>query len=264
MEKRDGHIHSPYCPHGTNDSFEEYINKALEMGLKEITFTEHLPLPKLNCDYQYIDDCAMRAEDTDKYIKDVEDLKIKYKDIIKINLGFEVDYVEGFEKEITEMLNKYKDHIDDAILSVHFVKYNGKDLAIDDADYLKVLINETGGIEKVYDLYFETVLKSINADLGEGKPHRIGHPTLIRRYNQKFPCEYKNNQLLEKIVKTIKEKDYEVDINTAGLRKEGCGEIYPSGYFKELVEKYQVRKVFGSDSHTASDVGRDFDLYYFK
>ena len=43
---KDGHIHSPYCPHGTKDSFEKYIEKALEEGLEEISFTEHLPLPK--------------------------------------------------------------------------------------------------------------------------------------------------------------------------------------------------------------------------
>ena len=25
--KCDGHIHSPYCPHGTSDSFKQYIEK---------------------------------------------------------------------------------------------------------------------------------------------------------------------------------------------------------------------------------------------
>ena len=30
--KRDGHIHSHYCPHGSNDSFESYIKKAIEEG----------------------------------------------------------------------------------------------------------------------------------------------------------------------------------------------------------------------------------------
>ena len=43
--KRDGHIHTPFCPHGTKDSFEEYIEKALSLGFKEISFTEHAPLP---------------------------------------------------------------------------------------------------------------------------------------------------------------------------------------------------------------------------
>lgn len=35
---RDGHIHSPYCPHGTKDTFEMYVEKALSEGLEEITF----------------------------------------------------------------------------------------------------------------------------------------------------------------------------------------------------------------------------------
>jgi len=39
---KDGHVHSPYCPHGSKDSFELYIESALKLGLKEITFTEHM------------------------------------------------------------------------------------------------------------------------------------------------------------------------------------------------------------------------------
>ena len=28
--KKDGHIHTPFCPHGSTDSFEQYIEKAIE------------------------------------------------------------------------------------------------------------------------------------------------------------------------------------------------------------------------------------------
>ena len=38
---KDGHIHSPYCPHGTKDDFEEYIINAIAAGFTEISFTEH-------------------------------------------------------------------------------------------------------------------------------------------------------------------------------------------------------------------------------
>ena len=44
--KRDGHIHTPFCPHGTTDSFETYIEKAIANNFTEITFTEHAPLPQ--------------------------------------------------------------------------------------------------------------------------------------------------------------------------------------------------------------------------
>ena len=37
--KRDGHVHSPYCPHGSLDTFDMYIERALLNGISEITFT---------------------------------------------------------------------------------------------------------------------------------------------------------------------------------------------------------------------------------
>lgn len=44
--ERDGHVHSPYCSHGSNDSFDKYITEAITKGIKEITVTEHLMFPK--------------------------------------------------------------------------------------------------------------------------------------------------------------------------------------------------------------------------
>ena len=37
--KRDGHVHSTYCPHGSNDTLDMYIDTALKNGITEITFT---------------------------------------------------------------------------------------------------------------------------------------------------------------------------------------------------------------------------------
>ena len=69
---------------------------------------------------------------------------------------------------------------------------------------------------------------------------------------------YKNNVLFEEIIKEIKERDYELDYNTAGLRKEFCKEVYPSGDFYEIALKNDVKMVYGSDSHFAKDVGYEF------
>ena len=43
MEKRDAHIHTPFCPHGSKDALKQYVEKALERGFDSITFTEHAP-----------------------------------------------------------------------------------------------------------------------------------------------------------------------------------------------------------------------------
>ncbi|WP_160684207.1 histidinol-phosphatase HisJ [Clostridium sp. C2-6-12] len=257
---RDGHIHSPYCPHGTDDSFEMYVEKALKEGLEEITFTEHMPFPGYFMENkEFLDECALSFEAAEKYFEAMKDLKPKYENKIKINTGLEVDFVEGYEDGTKKLLDLYGPNLEDSILSVHFIKIDDKYTAIDWKPGFEEALELLGSVEAIYDKYYETLLIAIKADLGEFKPRRIGHPNLIRIFNKLYPLEYKNNELLEEIVKEIKERNYEVDVNTAGLRKPYCGEIYVSDMFKELVEKYGVKKVYGSDSHTASDVGRDFD-----
>lgn len=253
-------MHSPYCPHGTQDSLEMYIKKALTEGLKEITFTEHMPFPcYFMDDKEFLDECAPSEEVIEKYFNEVKKIKLKYKNKIKINIGLEVDFIEGYEEQIKRLLDIYGSKLEDGLLSVHFIKMDDEYTAIDGKEGFERALEVLGTTEKVYDKYYETLLKAIKADLGQFKPRRIGHPNLIRIFNQLYPIQYNNKGLLEEIVQEIKKRDYEVDVNTAGLRKPYCGEIYVSGMFKELVDKYGVKKVYGSDSHTASDVGRDFD-----
>jgi histidinol-phosphatase (PHP family) len=197
----------------------------------------------------------------EKYFKEAKEIKTFYKDKIKINIGVEVDYIEGLEEKTIEILNRFSSNIEDSILSIHFLKLEDRYHCLDySTEDFKELIELLGGIDKVYDKYFETLLKSIKVDLGEFKPKRIGHPTLVRIFNLEYPFQYKNKKLLEEIVKEIKDRGYQIDYNTAGLRKPYCREVYPSGDFFELVKKYKVKMVYGSDSHTASDVGRDFKL----
>ncbi|NLM34118.1 MAG: histidinol-phosphatase HisJ [Clostridiales bacterium] len=256
---RDSHIHSPYCPHGSKDSFELYIKRALDIGLEEISFTEHMPLPWDFMDPEFLRDCSPSEEAIEEYFKELVLLKEKYRDHIKINIGLEVDYVEGYENKITELLNQYGKYLEDSILSVHFLKIDDEYIAVDfSSDEFGRIVSKLGGVDKVYDKYFETLLKSIKADLGRYKPKRLGHPTLVRKFNLDYPVDYNNVELMEEIVKEIKARDYEVDFNTAGLRKDRCNETYPSGKFLELVKEYGIRIVYGSDAHSSYDVGKGF------
>ena len=259
---KDGHIHSPYCNHGTKDPLEDYVKKALQIGLTEMSFTEHLPLPHgiPGVTDEFLDECGMYIENIMEYINDVKFLKEKYKNSIKINIGFEVDYFEGYEDKTIALLNQYGEYIDDSILSTHFVKYENNFYAIDMLEDFSSLLDKVGSLDKVYDIYFNTVLKSINSDLGMYKPKRIGHITLVRRFAEQFPCEYNNIELFSRVVEELKHRDYEIDYNTAGLRKELCGETYPSGIFLDIIDKNNIRKIYGSDSHSARDVGEGFEL----
>ena len=252
---RDGHVHSKYCPHGTRDTFEQYLENALKIGLKEITFTEHLPLPINFKDPSPKNDSAMKLCDIDSYINDINNIKEKYKDVIKINLGFEVDFIEGYEEETKSIIDKYGVYFDDAIISVHMIKIDGDYHLIDySVDEFEKLITLFGGINNVYNKYYETVKKALDADLGKYKPKRIGHLNLVRKFNKIFPYDYSNNKILCELVKNIKEKNYELDYNISGKRKEHCEEAYISGYLLDLVKSYDINMVLGSDSHCANEI----------
>lgn len=260
--KRDGHIHSHYCPHGSNDSFESYIKKAIEEEIEEITFTEHMPMPKgivlEGASSDFLETSSPGIEEIDEYFKETNYYKEKYKNKIKINVGLEVDYLDGREEFTTNMLNEYGQYLDDAILSVHIGRYNGKYYAFDCLESFEALLSDIGSVEKIYNLYYNTLLKGIKTNLGKYKPKRIGHPTLIRIFNKIYPIDYKNYEIFKEIIRNVKDKGYEFDCNTAGLRKKFCGEIYPSGLLYELAIKNNINMVYGSDSHEAKDVGFNF------
>lgn len=258
MQKRDGHIHSPYCPHGSNDSLEEIIEKAIDIGLEEITFTEHLHVPSYFTKKVFLDTCSPSKEVFLLYVENVKEVRKKYPEI-KINIGAEIDYVEGIEKETRRIVDEIGLCLEDGLLSVHFVKYKECYYAIDYVDDFMKLIEKVNDVAIIYDLYYETLYKAITSDLGKYKPKRIGHPNLVTIFQKKFPVVYTNNSLLKKIASKLKELDYEVDVNTSGLRKPYCGECYVSGMLDTYLNEYEVRRVYGSDAHQASDVGRDFN-----
>ncbi|MDE1454703.1 histidinol phosphatase, partial [Bacillus paralicheniformis] len=37
MLKRDGHVHSPFCPHGSKDEFRYYIEELCKKGFRSVS-----------------------------------------------------------------------------------------------------------------------------------------------------------------------------------------------------------------------------------
>lgn len=254
FKSKDGHVHTHYCPHGSDDPMEEYIKEGIKCGLSEISFTEHLPLPKNFKDPSPINDSAMEFEKLILYINEGKSLKLKYLDEIRVNVGVEVDYIEGYEEEIRGLLNQYGSLLDDSILSVHMIKgkkdkYYCIDFSIEE---FQKIIDDLGSLEEVYNKYYDTLIMALNSDLGEYKPKRIGHFNLVRKFNKKFPYDYKKFiPKISDILDLVKEKGYELDFNVAGLIKDDCEELYIEGKVFELAIEKGIPMVLGSDSHSA-------------
>ncbi|WP_281164307.1 histidinol-phosphatase HisJ [Liquorilactobacillus sicerae] len=270
--KIDGHTHTELCPHGSHELTELMIERAIKLGFDHYCITEHAPLPrgfeqKYRGDPEGLTTASLTWEQLDEYFKLVNHLKQKYQDQIKISIGFEVDYLPGFEKQIQEFLDQVGPQTDQNILSIHFmpgkddglwcVDYTTADFATGFAEWLSVP-------QQLYRQYFELVLQEVTANLGLYRPQRLGHLNLIQKYQDYFhlPAEFdqQNLQLIEKILKIIKQQRRELDFNTAGLYKPYCNQFYPGIQITKLAEELEIPLIFGSDAHSVAEVGHGWHL----
>jgi len=259
--KRDGHIHTPFCPHGTKDSLEQYIEKAIECGFSEITFTEHAPLPTNFEDPTPDKDSGMDPKLLRSYIETLNELKSTYSSKIKINIGLEIDYIIGYETETRAFLDIVGPLLDDSILSVHFLKWNDDYCCIDfSKEVFLDFARKVGSVESVYNLYYDTVKKSIEANLGRFKPRRIGHPTLIHKFQLAHGESIDDTTQIKRILDLMKEKRHELDLNSAGLSKVDCQEPYPPKPMIEYAKTIELPMVFGSDAHRVEDLHQHYEI----
>lgn len=261
----DGHVHSPFCPHGTSDSFEAYIEKAISLGLKGMTFTEHAPLPEGFHDPTPDQDSGMKLEHLEPYIKTLQQLKLKYETKLTIKIGLEVDYIEGYERETEEFLSEWGHVLDDAIISVHFLKFADDYFCLDfSPDMFADMVRAAGSLENVYETYYATVKKAILSDLGRYKPKRIGHITLIHKFKQQFVPHRDFSLNIRQLLDLIQQKNYELDYNGAGFSKPLCGEAYPPAWVVNEAVKRGIPLIYGSDAHSVKGLGQGFDRLFLK
>ena len=104
----DLHNHTYLCNHASG-SMQEYIQKAIELGIDVFGFSCHAPM---NFDPKY----RMSFEDMIIYESEIFRLQEEFKDKIKILFAYEVDFLEGFIDD--KVINKDVDYF---IGSVHFI-----------------------------------------------------------------------------------------------------------------------------------------------
>lgn len=258
----DGHVHTPFCPHGSSDTLEMYIERAISLGIKGITFTEHAPLPKNFIDPAPTKDSAMFYEDLGAYFDQVNKLKNYYKKEITINTGLEIDYIDGFEQETSQFLREVWPELDDAILSVHFLEIEGNYYCMDyDENVFKDMVERSGGLSAVYSHYFQTVNQSILHSFGKFQPNRIGHITLAKKFQTYFPADFSYEDQIYEILKNMSERNMSLDYNGAGAVKPYCLEPYPPDWVIKEAQKRKIPLVYGSDAHSAKGLGQGLDQF---
>ncbi|ELK47317.1 histidinol-phosphatase HisJ [Halobacillus sp. BAB-2008] len=254
---KDGHIHSPYCPHGTSDSLKMYVEQAIELGYQSMTFTEHAPLPATFQDPVPEKDSGMKLEDLEAYLHAVDVVKNEYSGDILVQKGLEIDYIKGHESETTALLDTYGPSLDDSILSVHFLKGSQGWYCIDySPEMFQEAVKDFGDLQQLYAAYNQCLIDSVRADLGPWKPGRIGHMTLVKKFQELYPAPEGWETLSSHVLHAVKDCAMTLDYNGAGLKKAHCKETYPPVEIARKAYAMGIPLIYGSDAHQAAALGQ--------
>ena len=225
----DLHNHTSRCNHAKG-SMENYILRAIELGIDIYGFSEHAPM---NFDSHY----RLKFEEMKDYVLDVQSLQEKYKTDIDILLGYEVDFLQGHMDK--RVLNADVDYL---IGSVHFLGEWGFDNPEFSNEYSK------RNIDDIWQEYFD----AIEAMAKTGYFDIVGHLDLIKVF--KYMPKKEIKLIAQNALKAIKKSGMVIELNAAGLRKP-IGEIYPSPLLLESAYELDIPITFSSDAHAIGQVG---------
>ncbi len=233
----DYHIHTPLCRHAAGWPIE-YARRALDLGLEEIGFADHNPMP------EPFDDWRMDLSDLPRYLASVEEARAEFPQL-RIRLGLECDFIAGREAWI-EQLAGMADW-DFLIGSVHYIA-PGWD--VDNPKWIGRFREQP--VEEVWALYWREYERCIRSGLFDF----VAHPDLAKKFG--FRPKGDLRRYYEPVIAALAETRTPFEINTAGLRKE-CREIYPAREFLELAHAAGVPLLINSDAHDPSELAASFE-----
>jgi histidinol-phosphatase (PHP family) len=237
----DYHAHTARCGHASG-AMERYVERAIEAGLSELGFSDHLFmywLPPERRDPEL----GMAEWEHDYYIEDVERCRRSYAAAITIRLSTEADFIPGHERELEAILSQYD--WDYVLGGVHFIG----DWGLDDARYLSGYAE--WDIDALYARYFDL----IGAAGETGLFDTIAHSDLVKKFGHRPRTD--QSEAYATLASRLAKAGVCTEVNTAGLRKP-VGEMYPH---PDLLRAYQAAGVpvtLGSDAHAPNEVAADF------
>lgn len=234
----DYHNHTVRCGHAGGET-RDYVVKALERGLAEIAFTDHVPLYFLPGD-DPDPGLAMTCAELPEYVSEVLALKEEFRGRIDVLLGLEADYAEGHEDALRELLAL---HDWDVVLgSVHWVAGDWIDAPGAGKRH------ETEGTERLFTEYYRLLSKACETGLFDV----ITHFDLPKKFGHRRPPACARAEA--RAVEAARAARVAVEVSSAGLRKT-IGEEYPGPDLLASLVTAEVPIVFSSDSHAPAEVG---------
>lgn len=239
------HTHTTFCD--GIDTPEEMVLEAIRLGMSELGFSGHA---HMSFDSSY----CMSLEGTEQYKAEVNRLKLKYADKIKILLGIEQDIYS----------DTTTDSYDYVIGSVHHVLKNGEYLAVDmsRAEQERIIADFYGGDQYAFaeDYYraVATVYEVTKCDI-------IGHFDLITKFNEAGDMydvdhpRYRAAALGALDILCTSPAAFE--INTGAISRGYRKTPYPDSFILEELKKRGNKLIYSSDCHNKNYLLTEYEQY---
>lgn len=221
------HTHTKRCRHATGED-EEYVLSAIKNGFDEIGFSDHAPMlfPQ---ECGYYSGFRMFPEDAEDYVKSMRFLKNKYKDKIKIHLGFELEYYPDlFRKELNYLKGFDIDYL---ILGQHYIHNE-----YDNQGHYNALPTDN---EKVLKEYVSQCLEGLRT----GAFTYLAHPDILNFTGD----EKKYKKEMQKLCAGAKALAIPLEFNFLGFVDK---RTYPRDDFWKIAAETGNEVILGLDAHT--------------
>jgi len=237
------HTHTSYGD--GKDTPEEMILAAIDKGFMSIGFSGHSYM-------HYAPEHSMSLEGTEEYIKEVKRLKEKYKDVIKVYLGLELDMFSAVALSEYEYL----------IGSVHYFDIDGEYVGFDrsQAQVKDVIDRYFGGCGMAYaKRYYETL-----ADLPKyGRIDIIGHFDLISKHSENITFFDENAEEYKKYAvecaQALAGKIPFFEVNTGAIARGYRTTPYPTLFLMKELGRLGFGAVISSDCHDKNKLECGFE-----
>lgn len=232
----DYHMHTPLCKHAVGEP-EAYARRAVELGIEEIGFSDHSPMP-----VTYDPDWRMSSGEYPTYIDMVRRCQKAFPQL-SIKLGLEADYHPGTEGFVKGVIAAHP--FDYVIGSVHYLG----DWAFDNPDHSGRFDRED--LHRIYAQYYDLIVKLADTRMYD----ILGHPDVIKKFGHRPAQDYE--PLERRALEAVAKAGMALDVNTSGLGRP-AKEIYPSLRILKAARSMGIDITFGSDAHDPKRVGDCF------
>jgi histidinol-phosphatase (PHP family) len=234
-------------------SVAEMAQAAAERGFVAFGFSEHFTMPphrEFSPDGRHADQYK-RSDWIASYVADVHAAQDRHAGRLAILLGAELEYVRGAEVWTREQIARWP--FEYFVGSVHHVRYNDEDIAIDsDRPRVAEALRRAGSPEQLYLDYYDHVLELLDWRIA----HVIGHLDLVK-VNLEAAEQADTPAIRAKVhavLETMRDRAVALDVNCRGLIKP-CRAIYPADWILAEARRIGVAVTLGDDSHAPDAVG---------